>query len=95
MDITAFIASLVAQFTGVQAALIAGLASIAGFLPADEKAILYKALKAAQTDIAAGKTPGQAVADAWSTFYNAEITEANKVGMFLLGAILTSLAPAA
>lgn len=95
MDIAAFIAGLAAQFAGVEAALIAGLAAVAGFLPEDEKAVLYNALKAAQADVAAGKSIGQAVADAWTSFYSGELSEANKVAQYLLGAVLSALAPAA
>lgn len=95
MDIAAFIASLAAQFAGVQAAILAALAGVAGFLPGDEQAVLYNALKAAQADLQAGKPVGQAVADAWTNFWNSELTEANKVAQFLLGAILSALAPKA
>lgn len=95
MDIAAFIASLAAQFAGVQAAVLAALAAVAGFLPAGEQGILYQALSQARNDLAAGKSPGQCVADAWTAFYQGEISEANKIGQFLLGAILTALAPKA
>lgn len=95
MDIAAFIASLAAQFAGVQAGVLAALAAVGAFLPADEKTVLYNALKAAQADIAAGKSPGTALADAWSTFYAGEQGELGKVSQYILGAILTALAPTA
>ena len=93
MDIAAFIASFVAQFTGVEAGLMAALAAVAAFLPADEQTILYNALKAAQSDIAAGKPVGTAIADAWTAFYAGEQGEVGKVGQFIMAAILTALAP--
>lgn len=95
MNIVTLIASFMAEFGVVEAAMLAALSACAAFLPADEQQVLYNALKVAQADVAAGKPIGQAVADAWTAFYQGELAEANKVGQFLLGAILNALAPKA
>jgi hypothetical protein len=95
MNVVTLIASFTSELGVIDAAVLVALAAVAAFLPGDEQTILYNALKAAKADIDAGKSVGTAIADAWTTFYQAELAEANKVGQFLLGAILNALAPKA
>jgi len=95
MDFLALISSLVSQFGVVETAFVTALAGIAQFLPADEKTILFNALTTIKNDLAAGKSAGAALADAWTNFYAAEQGELGKIGQYLLGAILSALAPSA
>lgn len=64
-------------------------------LPDDEVQILHDAVKQFSDDLHAGKTPGEAAANAWAVASNEEGKELSKLGNLLLQAAIEKLSPGA
>lgn len=86
---------LIAIFTNMffkaETVVLQGVAAILGELPGDETAIVQDALTAISKDLSAGKSIGEAAADAWTTFYSEEKTEFSKVGQQVVQLFITAL----
>jgi len=93
--LNALIAQLLAWFQNTGVTVVAKLTlsatTIVQQLPADEQQILADAQTKVLSDIQAGKSAGEALADGWTVFYNEERSEASKVGLQLFTAFCTAL----
>lgn len=87
-EILTLLKELEAKVLGV---FIPGLLEIGLGIPKDEVAAFSATVATLKADLAAGKGYGEAMADAWTTFYNAEKSEFTNVLADLLSLIENSL----
>lgn len=74
----------------IETKLAGAFSAIITELPGDESKILHDAMSNFTSDRAAGKTYGEAAADALTVFYSEERGEVSKIGLQLFQAFLAA-----
>lgn len=88
---TGLLALLTNMFFKAEVVVVQGLTTIGLQLPLEEAAIVQDAIQAMRNDLTAGKSVGEALADAYTVFYNEEKTEFSKVGQATLALFAAAL----
>lgn len=91
-SILAYITALFAPIVNsIETKLLGAFTAVVSEQPADQKQILHDSIAKFTADRAAGKSYGEAAADALTVFYDGEKAEGGKVAKALFSAFLTSV----